>query len=108
MPFFEELYKVLKKITAQKKEVFIKDFFSKCDPTTNLVTPTQEILNEKFHFFVQWSERVFLSVEIFNNRVGTNRINETEAAIQRCSYEKVFWKYAANLQGSTHAKVWFQ
>ena len=32
----------------------------------------------------------------------------TEAAIQRCSEEKVFWKYAANLQENTHAKVWFQ
>ena len=31
-----------------------------------------------------------------------------EAAIQRCSYEKVFWKYAENLQDNTHAEVWFQ
>ena len=29
-----------------------------------------------------------------------------EAAHQRCSYEKVPWKYAENLQESTHAKVW--
>ena len=28
-----------------------------------------------------------------------------EAALQRCFYEKVFWKYAANLQENTHAKV---
>ena len=27
----------------------------------------------------------------------------SEAAVQRCSYEKVFWKYAANLQENTHA-----
>ena len=32
----------------------------------------------------------------------------SEAAIQRCSYKKLFWKYAANLQEKTHAKVWFQ
>ena len=31
-----------------------------------------------------------------------------EAAIQRRSYKKVFWKYAANLQENTHVKVWFQ
>ena len=31
-----------------------------------------------------------------------------EAATQRCSKKKVFWKYAANLQESTHADVWFQ
>ena len=31
-----------------------------------------------------------------------------EAATQRCSKEKVFWKFAANLQENTHAEVWFQ
>ena len=28
-----------------------------------------------------------------------------EAATQRCSAEKMFWKYAANLQENTHAEV---
>ena len=28
-----------------------------------------------------------------------------EAAVQRSSYKKLFWKYAANLQEDTHAKV---
>ena len=32
----------------------------------------------------------------------------SEAALQRCSEEKVFWKYAANLQENTHAEMWFQ
>ena len=32
----------------------------------------------------------------------------SEAALQRCSYKKVFLKYAANLQENTHAKVRFQ
>ena len=32
----------------------------------------------------------------------------SEAATQRCSLEKVFWKYAANLQENTHAEVQFQ
>ena len=32
----------------------------------------------------------------------------SEAAIQRCSEEQVFWKYTANLQENTHAEVWFQ
>ena len=31
----------------------------------------------------------------------------SEVALQRCSYEKVFWKYAANLQEKTHAEVRF-
>ena len=29
----------------------------------------------------------------------------TEAVVQRRSEEKVFWKYAANLQENTHAEV---
>ena len=33
---------------------------------------------------------------------------DSEAATQRCSEEKVFWKYSANLQKNTHAEVWFQ
>ena len=32
----------------------------------------------------------------------------TEAANQRGPWEKVFWKYAANLQENTHAEVGFQ
>ena len=31
----------------------------------------------------------------------------SEAAIQSCSEEKMFWKYAANLQENTHAEVQF-
>ena len=31
-----------------------------------------------------------------------------DAGLERCSWEKVFWKYAANLQENTHAEVWFQ
>ena len=30
---------------------------------------------------------------------------KTEAALYRCSYEKVLRKYATNLQENTHAKV---
>ena len=32
----------------------------------------------------------------------------SEVATQRCSLEKVFWKYAPNLQQNTHAEVQFQ
>ena len=37
-----------------------------------------------------------------------DRTDESEAAVQRCSLEKVFWKYAANLQKNTHAEMRFQ
>ena len=32
----------------------------------------------------------------------------SEAALQRCSYEKVFWKYVVDLPENTHAEVRFQ
>ena len=32
----------------------------------------------------------------------------TDAALHRFSWEKVFWKYAANLQESTDPEVWIQ
>ena len=46
--------------------------------------------------FTYASENLFLVYDI------------SDAAHQRCSKEKLFWKYAANLQENTHAGVWFQ
>ena len=34
--------------------------------------------------------------------------NPAEAALQSRSYEKVFWKYTANLQENIYAEVWYQ
>ena len=31
---------------------------------------------------------------------------DIEAALHRCSYKKMFWEYAANLQENTYAEVW--
>ena len=36
------------------------------------------------------------------------KLQQSEAAIQTCSKEKVFLKYAENLQENTHAEVRFQ
>ena len=36
------------------------------------------------------------------------KMQNAEAAFERCSYKKVFWNYAENLQENTHAKMWFQ
>ena len=44
--------------------------------------------------------------EIVINKIQ-DLISHTEAAVQKCSWEKVFWKYAANLQENTHAKLRF-
>ena len=35
-------------------------------------------------------------------------LGTTEAALQSCSYKKVFLKYTPNLQENPHAEVWFQ
>ena len=43
---------------------------------------------------------------MFNSVLITPRLY-SEAVLQRCSWEKVFWKYAANLQENTHAEVRF-
>ena len=33
---------------------------------------------------------------------------DTEPAVKRCSWEKMFWKYVEKLQENTHAEVRFQ
>ena len=40
--------------------------------------------------------------------VGLMKNHFTEVAVKMCSYKKVLWKYAANLQEVTHAEVWYQ
>ena len=53
----------------------------------------------------QW-EKWFCSPVSFHWAVYWNWFSE--AALQRCSWEKVFWKYAANLQENTHAEGWLK
>ena len=36
-----------------------------------------------------------------------NDFNRSEAAVQWCSYEKVFWKYVVNLPENTHAELYW-
>ena len=44
----------------------------------------------------------------FEDTIYINKPLLSEAALQRRSLEKVFWKFAANLQKNIHAEVWFQ
>ena len=60
-------------------------------------------------------DKLYFSCEIAHYVKGSSSvfqeifaITDKEATIQRCSYEKVFWKYAANLQKNTHVEVPFQ
>ena len=39
---------------------------------------------------------------------SVTRLLKPEAATHMSSWEKVFWKYAANLQENIHAEVQFQ
>ena len=41
-------------------------------------------------------------------RKQSKKLGHSEAAVQRCSQKKMFWKNAANLQESTHDEVQFQ
>ena len=58
--------------------------------------------------FILWSffplKLLFISVTL----TALHEILLLKAAIQRCSYEKVLWKDATNLQENTHAEVRFQ
>ena len=56
--------------------------------------------------YVKWTSREnFLALKRAKNYC--NNLTRTEAITQRCSLEKVFWKYAANLQENVHAEVRF-
>ena len=50
------------------------------------------------------SKILWFNISFFKREVKV-LVGKTEAAVQSCSWEKVFCKYAANLQKNTHAKV---
>ena len=35
-------------------------------------------------------------------------LTSSKAAVRRCSYRRVFWKYVANLRLNTHTEMWSQ
>ena len=89
---------------AEKKKFSIEDFFSKCDQIRSF-----QVLLNKLHSIdsnVYAQKLVLLQRAYLVNRILKSHL--TEAAVQRCFYEKIFRKYAANLQENTHAEVWFQ
>ena len=77
------------------------------------------INNEKYPFegnrrvkYPWCSIKYWNVLEIISNTKFTweihNGVYIPEAAPQRCSLKKEFWKYAPNLLENTHAEVWFQ
>ena len=66
------------------------------------------LLNLYYIKNIMWKVAFILRPNIFETlSYQIKVIAKSEAATQRCSQEKVFWKYAANLQENTHAEVWF-
>ena len=54
-------------------------------------------------------ETIGVSVEnLYRKPTSIDSLSKTEATAQRCSWETVFWKYAADLQENTHVEVRFQ
>ena len=50
-----------------------------------------------------------VTILTISHDVGLNQNKgKSKATLRNCSYDKVLWKYAANLQENTHAKVRFQ
>ena len=60
-----------------------------------------------FHQSLKYIQFVIQTRGIFK-QWGFEEWSITEAAVQRCSLEKVLWKYASNLQENTHAEVRLQ
>ena len=67
----------------------------------NYQKPKLDIMIASFHwifllFFVGKVNRFFVCVDVLSS----------EAIFRKCSYKRVFWKYAATLQENTHAEMW--
>ena len=50
-----------------------------------------------------WDYKIWSFSTFYENMLEFWKLTKT--AIQSCSYEKVFWKYAGNLQEITRAEV---
>ena len=70
-----------------------------------------DILDRKRDFVLFWLSIQAANWHCFNKipkHTGRRYKKTPEAAVHRCSLEKVFWKYATNFQENTHAEVQFQ
>ena len=71
------------------------------------------LLKDHYHINFIWYHNISLAT-FCSEYIATHFLRFTtnfqcsEAALQRCSQEKVFLKYAAILQENTHAEVWVQ
>ena len=70
------------------------------------------VFSESWTFMIYWKFNIYRKLLLydFSNSfdIAGEILSDSEAATQRCSQEKVFWKYAANLQENTHDEAPFQ
>ena len=65
----------------------------------NNSTPSRDVVTK----FGIMEDLELISVDPYISGTNANNSNiQTEAALPRCSYKNVFWKYAANLQENTY------
>ena len=58
-------------------------------------------------YWVEDSQGLMRLMNGFIEKLSEAASLRSEVALQRFFNEKLFWKYAANLQENTHAEVWF-
>ena len=89
----------------------------KCFPTKPLETGRELNIHKTFRRITASFHSVLcrFNVRSVSRRIKLRSLNNgnatllpwTEAALPRCSYKQVFWKYAANLQENSHVEVRF-
>ena len=112
-----QLFKYLPRIPFVKEDYYLRKSFNEelANKKSGWVTKMRNLLgsygvsNLILNIFKAFNDEIDKKEYKNKRRFLQKRAkNCSEAATQRCSWEKVFWKYAANLQENTHAEVRFQ
>ena len=84
--------------------LFTRNTSASCEISSNLVKTVLAFL-----IFFVYLKPISLRVLVFLVEYELVNVDWLpEAALHRCSYEKLFWKCAANVQENNRVEVWFQ
>ena len=84
--------------------LFTRNTSTICEMSSNLVKTVLAFL-----IFFVYLKPISLRVLVFLVEYELVNVDWLpEAALHRCSYEKLFWKCAANVQENNGVEVWFQ
>ena len=86
---FVDIENVMKHPLHKKMKFSIKDFFSKCDQIRSFLF-TEEILNGKLQFFVQWPLLIYNSSKIYSTCRSINIIDNFFSTGIYVSYDRIF------------------